>query len=83
MRKVAAINARVDARVKELADKWCRSKGLVLAKFIEDAILDKLEEHQDIAEIEALRREPSRPFRDVLPELRTSSSRSIVSSKKN
>jgi hypothetical protein len=68
--------------VKELADKWCSAKGLVLAKFIEDAILDKLEEHQDIAEIDALRREPTRPFREVLPELKVSSSRTKASSRK-
>jgi len=69
MGKIAVINARVDARVKSLADKWCRSQGLVIARFIEDAILDKLEEHSDIEEINALRREPTRPFREVLAEL--------------
>lgn len=40
-----------------------------MAKFIEDSILDKLEECHDVEEIDALRREPVRPFREVLKEL--------------
>jgi hypothetical protein len=42
----------------------------VLARFIEDAIIDKLEESHDISEIEKLRREPSRPFAEVMKELK-------------
>lgn len=66
----AVLTARVNKRVKSLADKWCKSQGLVLARFIEDAILDKLEESHDISEIEKLRREPTRPFTEVMKELK-------------
>ena len=69
MGQVAVINARIDARVKALAVRWCQANGLVMARFLEDAILDKLEEVQDVAELESLRREPVRPLREVLKEL--------------
>ena len=66
----AVLTARVNKKVKNLADKWCKAQGLVLARFIEDAIIDKLEESHDISEIEKLRREPSRPFAEVMKELK-------------
>ena len=69
MAKLSQITARIDAKVKLLTCQWCQSHGLVMAKFIEDALLDKLEEHIDSAEIEKLRREPTRPFREVMKEL--------------
>ena len=64
------LTARVSKKVKALADMWCKSQGLVLARFIEDAIVDKLEESHDILELEKLRREPTRPFTDVMKELK-------------
>ena len=70
MKKISVISARIDARIKVLADKWCQSKGLVLARFLEEAILDKLEEAEDSKEIQKLKREPTRPIADVLKELK-------------
>ena len=67
--KDVALTTRVDSRIKAMADKWCKSKGLVMARFIEDAILDKLEEAFDAQEIQHLRRESVRPFDEVLKEL--------------
>jgi hypothetical protein len=66
----AVLTARVSRKVKRLADKWCKTHGLVLARFIEDAIIDKLEESHDVSEIEKLRREPTRPFSEVMKELK-------------
>jgi hypothetical protein len=66
----AILTARVNKRVKALVDKHCKARGLVLARFIEDAILDKLEESDDLREIEKLRREPTRPFSEVMRELK-------------
>jgi len=40
-----------------------------MAKFVEDALLDRLEELGDRNEVEKLRREPTRPLRAVLKEL--------------
>jgi hypothetical protein len=66
----AILTARVNKKVKKLVDKWCKQEGLVMAKFVEEAILDKLEECQDISEIDSLRREPTRPFSEVMKELK-------------
>lgn len=66
----AVLTARINKKVKRLADKWCKSQGLVLVRFVEDAIIDKLEESQDIAELEKLRRYPTRPFSGVLKQLK-------------
>ena len=67
--KEIALSARIDTRIKAMADKFCKSRGLVMARFVEEAILDKLEESQDVADISKLRRESVRPFDDVLREL--------------
>lgn len=67
--KQSVITARVDPRVKKLADRVCASKGLVMARFIEDAILDKIEELTDATEVQKLRREPTRPLSEILKEL--------------
>lgn len=66
----AVLTARVNKKIKKLADQWCKSQGLVMARFIEEAILDKLEENLDLEEIESLRREPTRPFSEVIQELK-------------
>lgn len=66
----SVLTARVNKKVKKLADDWCKSQGLVMARFIEEAILDKLEESSDLNEIEKLRREPTRLFSVVIKELK-------------
>ena len=66
----AILTARINKKVKALADKHCKSRGLVMARFIEEAILDKLEESVDLKEIAKLRREPTRAFSEVLKELK-------------
>jgi hypothetical protein len=38
--------------------------------FIEEALLDKLEELEDLEELKSLRKEPTRPFKDVLRDLK-------------
>ena len=65
------ISARISKEVKELASKWCKANGFVMAKFIEEAILEKLEEHIDRQEIDKLRKEPTRPFSEILKELKS------------
>ncbi len=67
--KQSVITARVDQRIKKLADQVCASKGLIMARFIEDAILDKIEELTDASEVQKLRREPTRPLSEILKEL--------------
>jgi hypothetical protein len=73
MKKVTAITARIDSKVKRIAAKWCISRGIVFSRFVEEAILDKLEECMDTAQISKLGKEPVRPFEEVLKELRLAS----------
>ena len=61
---------RIDARVKEAVEEVCRSRGLTLTRFIEDALLDKLEELDDIEDLRKIRFEPTRPLSEVLEDLK-------------
>ncbi len=61
----------IDSRVKEAVEEVCQERGLKMNKFIEDALLDKLEELGDIEDLHALRREPSRSLEDIIKDLKT------------
>jgi predicted DNA-binding protein len=64
------INARIDLRLKKALDEVCRSRGIVMSRFIEEAILDRLEEFEDIEDLKAIRHEPTRPLAEFLAELK-------------
>jgi uncharacterized protein (DUF1778 family) len=64
------ISARISKDVKDLASNWCKANGFVMAKFIEEAMIEKLEEHIDSQEIDKLRKEPTRAFSAILKELK-------------
>jgi predicted DNA-binding protein len=64
------ISARIDQRLKQALDEVCRSRGIVMNHFIQEAILDRLEELEDIEDLKAIRHEPTRPFAEVLAELK-------------
>jgi hypothetical protein len=66
----AQLAARIDARVKEAVEKYCRAKGLKMNRFIESALLDRLEEIEDIDDVQRLRTEPTRPLKAVLRDLK-------------
>ncbi len=63
------INARIDAALKKALEKYCRSRGIVMNHFIQEAIIDRLEELEDVEDLKALRHEPTRPLSEVLAEL--------------
>jgi predicted DNA-binding protein len=64
------ISARIDARLKKVLDQVCRSRGIVMNHFIQEALLDRLEELEDVEDLKALRHEPTRSLADVLAELK-------------
>jgi hypothetical protein len=64
------ISARIDARLKKVLDEVCRSRGIVMNHFIQEAVLDRLEEFEDVEDLKAIRHEPTRPLADVLAELK-------------
>ena len=63
------INARVDRSLKTAIERYCKSRGLVMNHFVQEALLDRLEELEDAEELKNIRREPSRPLAEVLEEL--------------
>jgi len=66
---IAQIAVRVDGRLKRAVDEACRARGVNLTRFVQDALLDKLEEIADADDVLRLRREPTRPLRDLIRDL--------------
>ena len=64
------ISARIDVRLKKALDEVCRSRGIVMNHFIQEALLDRLEEMEDVEDLQAIRHEPTRPLSEVLAELK-------------
>ena len=63
------VSARIDVALKKAIDVYCRTHGVVMNHFIQEALLDRLEELEDTEDIKKLRHEPTRPFADVVAEL--------------
>lgn len=61
---------RVSPKTKKVLNKICKMHGLVMSRFVEEAILDKIEEFVDISELEKLRQEKTRSFKEVIKELK-------------
>lgn len=61
---------KIDENIKDALDSFCEERGLKINKFLEDAILDKLEEYEDVADLRKLRKETFKPFDEVLKELK-------------
>lgn len=66
---MSQIAVRVDGRLKRAVDEACRARGVKLTRFVQEALLDKLEEMADLEDVPRLRREPSRPLRDLIRDL--------------
>ncbi|MBF0107345.1 MAG: hypothetical protein HQM16_18700 [Deltaproteobacteria bacterium] len=60
---------RMDPQIKKAIDEVCKKLGIKLSKFIEDAVLDKLEEFLDTRDLAKLRKEPTRSFEAVIKDL--------------
>ena len=63
------MNVRVDEALKRAVVECCRSRGLVVSHFVREALLDRLEEIEDIDDLKRIRHEPTRPLADVIREL--------------
>lgn len=64
------ISARIDTRLKKALDDLCRTRGVVMNHFIQEALIDRLEELEDVDDLKAIRHEPTRALADVLADLR-------------
>ena len=63
---------KIDENIKDALDDFCESRGFKINRFIEDAILDKLEEYEDLSELRKLRNESFKSLDDVVAELKES-----------
>ena len=63
------ISARVDAAVKRALERHCKSRGIIMNHFIQEALIDRLEELEDIEDLKRIRHEATRPLAEVLEEL--------------
>ena len=66
----AQLAARIDSRVKAAVEEYCHKRGLKMNRFIESALLDRLEEAEDIEDVKRLRTESSRSLKSVLRDLK-------------
>ena len=64
------INAKVDETLKIAVERYCRSRGIAMNHFIEEALLDRLQELEDIEDLKQIRHEPTRPLSEVLKDLK-------------
>jgi len=64
------ISARVDEALKNAIEEYCRSRGIVMNHFIQEALLDRLEEFEDIEDLKKIRHEPTRPLAEVFKDLK-------------
>ena len=63
------LRAGVHPALKRAVDEYCRSRGIVLDRFAQEALIDRLEELQGVEELKSIRNEPTRPLTEILAEL--------------
>jgi hypothetical protein len=63
---------KIDENIKDALDAFCEEKGLKINRFLEDAILDKLEEYEDVSDLRLLRKESFKSLDAVLKGLKLS-----------
>ena len=52
--------------MKAAVDRYCRSQRVIVGHFVQEALLDRLEEIEDIDDLKRIRHEPTRPLANVL-----------------
>ncbi|MGH8495904.1 MAG: hypothetical protein ACREVN_07185 [Gammaproteobacteria bacterium] len=55
---------------KKAVEQICNTRGLSMNQFIEDALIDKLGELENIEDLTKIRGEPARPLLEVLKDLK-------------
>ena len=63
------IRTNIDETLKTAMERYCKSHGIVVDHFIQEALFDHLEELQDIEDLKQIRHEPTRPMAEVLPDI--------------
>ncbi len=68
--EMVQLATRINSKIKKTVDLVCKQQGLKLNKFVEEALLSRLEEFEDIEEIQGLQRENSRPLSEIMKDLK-------------
>lgn len=63
---------KIDESVKDALDSFCEERGLKINRFLEDAILDKIEEFEDLTDLRKLKNDSFRSFDEVVKDLKSS-----------
>ena len=63
---------QIKEEVKGALEAVCAGKGIKIGHFVEEAILDKIEELEDVEDLKKLRAEKTRPLSVVLKDLEKS-----------
>jgi len=63
---------QIKAEVKGALEEVCNDRGIKIGHFVEEAIIDKIEELEDIADLKKIRAEKSRPLSAVIKDLEKS-----------
>ncbi len=66
MSRTATLSTVIDMNVKEAATQFCKRRGLKLRSFIEQALVEQLEDEIDLEAYHARRSEETIPLEDVL-----------------
>ena len=61
----AQLATRIESKIKRAVKRACQSRGLRMNQFIEDALVDKLEELEDIKDLKKIQGEPRKSFEEV------------------
>lgn len=57
----------ISPAVKNAVKEYCALHGLQIDRFIEEALIDRLEELEDIQDVKKLKGEPIRNLSEILP----------------
>lgn len=66
---VVPLNTCVDEKIRTAIEEHCRSHGVLMSRFVQEALLHRLDELDDSEDLKELRYEANRPFADVVREL--------------
>ena len=60
------VDVHSDIAIEKALDDYCRRHDVVMHHFIQEALIDRLDELEDVEDLKRIRHEPTRPSSDVL-----------------
>ena len=66
---IVQLNTRIHRDLRLAIERHCKAHGIAMSHFVQEALLDRLEELEDVEDLKGIRHEPTRPFTEVLAEL--------------